>query len=110
MSKNKLKWLVGCIITFILLSNYTFIHRYLPQPGPYTYCSNRCDFEDAEPAQDKDPLGKVEIRFYKYQVLMRNSDLKLYRRFERKWWQFWNWHNFLTHRRWWYDYAERDTR
>jgi hypothetical protein len=107
--KTFLKYaLFGLFVLFVLLSNFTYLNVFLPNSGPFRYCSNKCDFELAELGKGHDPVGRVESYFEEYQEKMKRPELKLYRRFHRKWWQIWNWHNFLTHRRWKHPYAERD--
>jgi hypothetical protein len=104
--------IVGGLITFLIavlaITNFTILNRYLPQPGPFNYCSNQCDFSDFELVKGHNRLAAVELHFYQYKVRKRNDDYILYRRFELKWWQFWNWYDFLTERRWTYPYASSD--
>jgi hypothetical protein len=107
--KTFLKYaLFGLFVLFVLLSNYTYLNLFLPDCGPFRYCSNKCEYEETERVLGSDPFSRVERHFKEYQEEMKRPELKLYRRFPRKWWQVWHWHNFLTHRRWKYPYAERD--
>ncbi len=80
----------------------------LPQSGPYRFCANKCDYENWELPKGRAPLTALENHFEKYKNFVNKPDLILYRRFYRKWWQAWNWYDFLTHPRWKYPYAERD--
>lgn len=107
--KKFIKYLiiVGCIL-FLLLSNFTYLNVYLPQCYPYRFCSDKCTFEVYELGKGHDPIGRVELYFKQYKESENKPNLVLYRRFPRKWWQVWNWYDFLSHRRWSYPYAERD--
>lgn len=94
---------------FFYVSNFTALNVVLPQCSPYRYCSNKCEFEAKELGKGADPVGRVEFLFYKYKIdYGTRDDVVLYRRFHRKWWQIWNWYDFLTNRRWTYPYAETD--
>lgn len=95
-------------VIFILVSNFTYFNVYLPQCYPYRYCTDKCRFDVNEIGKGHDPFGSVELSFEKYKSDVQNPDLVLHRRFYRKWWQIWNWYDFLTHKRWSYPYAEND--
>lgn len=96
------------IVLLFLASNLTYLNVYLPHSYPYRYCADQCRFEDRELGKGHDPLGRVEVNFLDYRARTNNYQAVLHRRFYRKWWQIWNWVDFLTHKRWSYPYAETD--
>lgn len=99
---------------FLILANFTILNLFLPQ-GPYTYCSDKCQFIDSEVGKMREPLSVVERNFYEYKLAYnfknrnRTKELVLYRRFYIKWWQVWNWYDYCTHKRWSYPYASKDS-
>ena len=105
--KKVIVLIVSIVALLFLTFNLTYLNVYLPHSYPYRYCADKCQFEDQELGKGHDPLGRVEVNFeiYKNET---NSNAILHRRFYRKWWQFWNWIDFLTHKRWSYPYAETD--
>ena len=106
------KWIKNVAVilglVFLVISNFTYLNVYLPQCYPYRFCADKCMFYTIERGKGHDPLGSVEIAFEAYKEETGKKDILLHRRFYRKWWQVWNWYDFLTHRRWSYPYAERD--
>lgn len=107
--KKVFKWiLLPLFLVFFLISNFTILNIFLPHCSPYRYCSDHCNFWTYEKGKGRDPFGDVELGFKNYKSDVQNPDLILHRRFYRKWWQIWNWYDFLTHKRWSYPYAEND--
>ena len=94
-------------IAFFLASN-TILNNFFPHSYPYRFCSDQCKFDALELGKGHDPLRRVEIGFAEYKILHNKKNLVLHRRFYRKWWQIWNWIDFITHPRWSYPYAEND--
>ena len=106
---GRLKHILSLLmLLFFVLSNFTILNNFLPQSYPHRYCSDGCRFNTYERAKGHDPVGSVEIEFNNYKNNVGKPDMVLYRRFYRKWWQIWNWVDFLTNRRWNYPYAEKD--
>ncbi|MCC6463198.1 MAG: hypothetical protein IT260_22205 [Saprospiraceae bacterium] len=95
-------------ILFFLLSNLTIVNDFLPNCTPFKYCSDQCAFQFHELDFKRILLKDVEKSFAQYKVKTNQPDLVLYRRFHRKWWQIWNWVDFLTNPRWSIPYAGRD--
>ncbi len=108
MVKTIKYFVLSLVLIFVLVSNFTYLNVYLPQCYPFRYCANKCDFEMNERGKRRDPFGDVEMEFEKYKWDAQNRNLKLHRRFYRKWWQVWNWYDFITHRRWRCPYAAND--
>lgn len=104
---KNIKFLVAIflLIGVIIVTNLPVLKPYMPKHEAYTYSANKYDFTSTELEGIDDPVGKVEFELYEYQILMRNSDHKLYRNFDRKWWQVWNWYDYLTNRRWFYPHV-----
>jgi len=101
-------YLLFLFLLFFLLSNFTPLNMYLPNCYPYRYCADNCQFETYEVAKGIDPFYGVEMGFEKYKKGYPEKKSTLHRRFHRKWWQIWNWYDFLSHRRWRYPYAASD--
>ncbi len=91
-----------------LVTNLTYLNVYLPHSYPYRFCANQCRFEDYELGKGHNPIGRVQTNFEIYKEETKNYNAVLHRRFYRKWWQIWNWVDFLTHKRWSYPYAQTD--
>lgn len=107
--KKKLSFFFAAIFAlFMALTNFSFLRYYLPQTYPHPYCADKCKFWTIEKATGRNPLASVENSFNTYKVETNQPNLVLHRRFYRKWWQIWNWADFLTHERWSYPYAEKD--
>lgn len=107
--KKVLKYLVLILfLLFFVITNFTYLRFTLPESGIHKFCSNKCEFEDWELGKGHDPLGSVEVSFENYKKRINKPELVLHRRFYRRWWQVWNWYDFLTHPRWKYPYAESD--
>ena len=107
--KKPIKYiLIVLFLLFFFITNFTYLRFTLPQSGVYRFCSDKCLFEDYELGKGRDPIGSVELSFKKYKIEANKSNLVLHRRFYRRWWQIWNWVDFVTHKRWSYPYAERD--
>ena len=97
-SKIKIVALFVMLLAFVL-TNVTYLNVYIPHSYPYRFCADKCRFDDIELGKGHDPLRRVEINFADYQQYYNKYDINLHRRFPRKWWQIWNWIDFLTHRR-----------
>lgn len=106
--KKSSAFLAVFLLALFLVVNLSIINLKFPHSYPYRFCSDKGKFEVLELGKGRDPLGRVQLAFEDYKVRTNKLDLKLYRRFERKWWQVWNWVDFLANKRWCYPYAERD--
>jgi hypothetical protein len=107
--KKKLLYAAGIVfVIFMLVTNFSFLRFFLPQTYPHTWCSDQCRFWTMEKAKGHDPLKSVEMAFDTYKIQANKPNLILHRRFYRKWWQVWNWYDFMSNRCWTYPYSERD--
>jgi hypothetical protein len=101
--------LLGIVFfALFLISNLTLVNLYLPNNWPHRYCADKCSFETHEMTKGHNPYGRVLQEFEDYKAEKDKRNLKLYRRFPIKWWQVWNWLDYLSHPRWRLPYAERD--
>lgn len=99
--KRVLRWVLGIIlILFYWIISCTPVNLFLPHCSPYVFCADNNGFCDNELWKGRDPFGSVMIRFESYKNKVQKPDLQLYRCFKRKWWQVWNWPDFLVHPRW----------
>ena len=97
------------ILVFLLLSNLTLLRYTFPQSNEaHKFCSDQCKFEYWELMKGKGQFESILVSFESYKIRVNKPDLILHRRFHRRWWQFWNWYDFLTHPRWKYPYADSD--
>ncbi len=87
MLKKILTFIAFVFILFMLVTNFTILRFFLPQHYP---------------------LGSVMMDFERYKKETNQPNLVLYRCFYRKWWQVWNWADFLTLPCFDLPYAERD--
>jgi hypothetical protein len=108
MLKRLFKFLLILLILFTLATNFTILRFFLPQHYPHIYCADKCKFWFPERAKGHDPYGQVIQTFEHYKKETNQPNLVLYRRFYRKWWQVWNWVDFLTLPCFDLPYAERD--
>jgi hypothetical protein len=96
------------VIVLFLIVNLTLVNRFLPGYGPRRYCADKGAFYAHELYKGHDPLYRVILLFDEHKVETNQLDLVLYRRFERKWWQVWNWLDFMFNPRWDIPYAASD--
>ena len=96
------------LLILFFVSNLSILNNFLPNCYPYKFCSDKGRFEDFELPKGHDPLWRVVHNFEIYTIENNKRDLVLHRRFSRKWWQVWNWLDFLFHPRWRYPYASND--
>ena len=108
MQRKVFKYFLILFLLFFVLTNFTYLRFFLPQSYPHRFCSDQCRFWTYEKAKGHDPVGSVVIDFERYKKETNQPNLVLYRRTPRKWWQIWNYVDFLTHKRWSYPYAETD--
>jgi hypothetical protein len=93
---------------FMVLTNFTPLNDFLPQHWPHLYCADKGKFCSLERAKGHNTFGSVILDFERYKKQTNNPNLVLHRRFYRKWWQIWNWANFILDPIWDVTYAERD--
>lgn len=108
MIKRTIIYFTLVCIAFVLLSNFTILNDFLPNCTPYKYCSDQCRFLAYEVYFKGFSLEDIENSFAEYKLKNNKPEIILYRRFNRKWWQIWNWYDFIFHRRWEYPYAQGD--
>ena len=106
--KNIILGFAALFAIFLIITNFTYVHIAFPQSDIYRFCANKCEYEDWELGGGHDPFGSVLDSFEGYKSKTNNNNLVLYRRFQRHWWQVWNWYDYCTHPRWGCPYAEKD--
>lgn len=95
-------------LIFFVISNFTLLNEFLPDTYPHRFCSDTGQYVDYELPTKRYALLSVQQHFSEYRQQTNKKDITLYRRFHRKWWQIWNWVDFMTNERWSYPYASRD--
>jgi hypothetical protein len=95
-------------LIFFVISNFTLLNEFLPDTYPHRYCADKGQYCAYELPTKRYAWLSLQQDFSNYRFTKQKMDLLLYRRFHRKWWQIWNWADFLTHERWSYPYAEKD--
>jgi len=96
------------ILLFILNNGVTKYFIPLPSSWPHKYCADKGNFCTLEKGKGRDTFGSVLIAFNRYKDETKQPDLVLYRRFYRKWWQVWNWGEYIFAPYWSCPYAESD--
>jgi len=98
----KIRWnYIGLgLLTLVIAANiFSAYFRTLTEVGPvfYAFETRNAEFEFVlDPAGGQD-VALMEREFQKFLSLHpQTEDRELYRTFEIKPWQFWNWYHFLT--------------
>ena len=73
-----------------------------PTIHSYTYVSSDGGFEELEVPEKGRPLEMVEKHFEEYKAAKADPEIVLLRTRRREWWQYWEWYDYVTHRRWEY--------
>ncbi len=101
-------FLIGTLILFLLLANFTFLQDEFPDTFPHWYLSDQGRFQALERTKGHDPIGSIKMSFESYKAKHGKSELILYRRFSKQWWQVWNWYYFMTAPCWDFPYSDSD--
>jgi hypothetical protein len=110
MQNNRVKLLrrfIWVFLIFFVISNFTILNEFLPGTWPHRFCSDKGQYQAYELPTKRYALLSVQKNFSEYRY-STNKDIILYRRFYRRWWQIWNWVDFMTNERWTYPYANSD--
>lgn len=108
MGKKVIRFSLFLLAALIILTNVSFLRYFLPQTYPHRYCTDKGNFCTIERGKGHDTLGSVYLDFEAYKKETSQPNLVLHRRFYRKWWQIWNWYDFVTADRWDIPFAESD--
>jgi hypothetical protein len=110
IKKVKIKRIVtwGLGLLFYLAISISPVNWFLPNTHPHRFTADQGKCYIFEFRNGRDPYGRVMAIFDGYKARTNQPNLKLYRNFHRKWWQVWNWLDFITHPRWRLPYVETD--
>ena len=103
---NTAKIILVVLVALLVFINLTPLRFFFPQTYPHEWCSDGGKFWTMERGKGHDPYGSVIASFEAYKKEVNKPALVLHRRFYRKWWQVWNWYDFLTYPHWKHPYAE----
>ena len=100
--KRRPRWLLaGCGLFAFVVFHLVMI----PVIHTYEYVSSDGGFEDSEVPEKGRTLEMVEANFADYEG-EEDDGLVLCRTTNRDWWAYWEWYDYMTHRRWDYPYRE----
>jgi hypothetical protein len=111
--KNRWKYFLWAVVSVILVGNLLSAFIGTMAEGPtvlYRFETQHGEFEFVV-----DPAGGLDatVMEQEFQNFLRRypktEDRELYRTFERKPWQFWNWYHYLTSELYEYPFKERNT-
>jgi hypothetical protein len=80
----------------------------LPTTWPHRFCADKGQFWTYQKGKGRNTYGSVLFAFDLYKKDVNKPDLVLHRRFQKEWWQIWNWLEYLFAPYWACPYAATD--
>ena len=102
---NRIGFMIATALLFsamvlLNITNLPVIWGLEPPFAVYHYISSDGGYEDVEAPWKGRHFDSVVRGFNNYREEHARTDVVLCRNFERTWWRFWCWYDYLTNERW----------